>query len=301
MKEYDTSLVPKFVEIPERLVGKIEKLVAELSYPVVVKPCGLHTSMLVNKCNTLEELEKSVKETYRIIHEIYDKRLGTGTPSILVEEFIEGDMYSIDAYITPDRKVHCLPPVRVITSHEVGLGGFYAYESRVPSDLSDAEIKLANEAAISAVKSVGLFSCTAHIELFHTVSGWKIVELGPRIGGHREQIYRYAYGVDHYYNDLKSRLGDFTVELGYKKPRHTISMNIYAKKEGIVRDVLGIEEVKKLHTNVFIRQLIKEGDFAGSSESGNPYHVDAIFSGHDKNHVLDDARQAHNLIQVVVG
>ncbi|MDO8266195.1 MAG: ATP-grasp domain-containing protein [Candidatus Saccharibacteria bacterium] len=301
MSKYDINLVPKYTEITRNDLHQIDKIISTFTFPLIIKPCGLHTSMLVKKCNNYEELIENLEKTYKVIDDIYDKRLGNGKPTVIVEEFIVGEMYSIDAYIGIDgNDIYCLPPIRVITSHDVGLKGFYAYESRVPSELSEEETKNANKACISAIKSLNLASCTAHVELFHTVNGWKIVELGPRIGGHREQIYRYAYGIDHYYNDLCSRIENLDLDIDISNKNYTISMNIYANEEGVVKEIQGTEEVKKFQTNVFIRELIKTGDFAGSSESGNPYHIDAIFCGKDKDQVIYDATLAHKIIHIEV-
>ncbi|HUC20148.1 MAG TPA: ATP-grasp domain-containing protein, partial [Candidatus Polarisedimenticolaceae bacterium] len=207
LRSYDSSLVPQYCYLTESNPAIIKDIVRKQSFPMIVKPNGLACSLLVVRCNNEAELTRCLNQTFQVINDIYSRDLGRGTPSVLVEEMIQGDMYSTDAYVNADGKVYCLPLVKVITAESLGLPGFYSYRHIIPTGLPKAEIEAAQAASVSAIRALNLSSTTAHIELFHSPEGWKIIELGPRIGGYREGLYRESYGIDHYYNDLAVKVG----------------------------------------------------------------------------------------------
>jgi biotin carboxylase len=302
LKEYDESIVPKYSylqNLPDK--DELNRITSEMSFPLIVKPNGLYSSMLVTKCENFESLQSVVEKTFDVINKVYAKERGAGKPSLLIEEFISGDMYSIDAYVSENGEITCLPPVRVITSHDVGLDGFYGYQFELPATLDDAELIDAYETAKSSVKALELTSCTAHIELYNTKNGWKIIELAPRIGGHREDLYREAYGIDHYYNDLASRTG-----LPLDLPREDTSanfavcMDLYPEKEGIITGFEGFEEIKKLKSFVHVITHAKVGDEALFAQNGGPYIVDVMLSHSDKQQVLRDADKVRQTVLIKV-
>jgi hypothetical protein len=198
-----------------------------------------------------------------------------------VEEMIQGDMYSVDAYVGPTGNISCLPPIKVITSHSLGMPGFYAYRTIVPApDLTADDVAAANATCISAIKALNLSSSTAHIELYKTTAGWKIIEVGPRMGGCREYLYRGSYGVEHYQNDLAIRLGsDVTIPtdiIGYAS-----GMSIYADNEGIIEAIDGIEEVKSMDSIIYFSNKIPVGGMAHSSSNGGTSVIAAVVTGKD--------------------
>lgn len=302
LRDYDDSIVPKYQYL-ERLPEKdaLKRTINKMQFPLIVKPNGLYSSMLVSKCLDFESLYSVLEKTFDVINNIYSKERGTGMPSLLIEEFISGDMYSIDAYVSPDASVACLPPVRVITSHDVGIDGFYGYQFELPTELNASDLNSAYATATKSVKALNLSSCTAHIELYLTSNGWKIIELAPRIGGHREDLYREAYGIDHYYNDLASRIGLPLNLPGENDPtKFAVCMDLYPEKEGIITDFVGFDKIKELKSFVHVITHAKIGDEALFAHNGGPYVVDVLLSGHDKEQVLKDAEIARKLVSIRV-
>lgn len=301
LHSYDEALVPRYVEVDRNIFNESIDKIKQLNFPVIVKPCGLHTSMLVRKCDTIDELLEILDRTYSIIDKIYSKNLGNGTATVLVEEFIVGDMYSIDAYVSADGyDVTFLPSVRVFTSHDMGLTGFYGYDRILPSGLNDHEEVEAQETAKKAIKALNLRSTTAHVELYKTNSGWKIVELGARIGGSREILYDLSYGIKHHYNDLALRIGNIDPIISYEPLATTICIHIYPDKEGIIDAIIGQEEVEKLQTLKQIRTFAKQGDYAASSELGGLLTAEVVLSGADREQVINEAKSVHNILKVIV-
>ena len=171
LKNYDINLVPRYQYMEEEDLSKLTELVKDFQFPVIVKPSGLARAVLVSRCNTLQELKNRLKYTFRIINHAYARAQYPGKPGVLVEEMIQGDMYSVDAYVSRDGEIFCLPPVKVITAHAMGLPGFYGVQRLTKTDLDEKDIQAAFAASQAAVKALNLSSTTSHIELFHTSQG----------------------------------------------------------------------------------------------------------------------------------
>ena len=296
---YDPELVPKYVNLASYDAASFAEAIKDFSFPVIVKPNGLYASLLVSRCDTIEELTACMIRTFEVIEEVYARGDGTGVPSVLVEEMIQGDMYSVDAYIGPEGEFYSLPPVQVITAHSLGLPGFYSYRHIVPTALSEERTNGAYEVARASVRALNLRSTTAHIELFLSPTGWKIIELGPRIGGYREDLYREAYGIDHHYNDLLVRLG-LEPEIPTKALKHAAGVNIYAEEEGMITEISGLDEARKLPSVVMLGTNAQVGDMALFADKGGELIVDAILSNEDPEQLEADVARLRELVTITV-
>lgn len=208
-------------------------------------------------------------------------------------------MYSTDAYVMPDGEVLCLPFVEVITAHAAGLPGFYSYRHILPTDLSEDEIKEATRASTDAIRALNLRATTTHIELYRTAEGWKIIEVGARIGGYRNDLYREAYGIDHFFNDLCVRMG--------KKPKmpgelikFAAGINIFADEEGTITSIDGVDVARKISSVVYLSEHAKPGDKALFADKGGQLIVDGILSNKDKDQLEDDISKVRKLIKIQV-
>ncbi len=294
---YDHNLVPQYRYLSESNPAIITSIVQELSFPMIVKPNGLASSVLVTRCNTEKELSRCIDQTFQVMHDVYSRDLGRGNPSILVEEMIQGDMYSTDAYVNAEGKVYFLPLVKVVTAESLGLSGFYGYQRSTPVDLSPAEIKNAEKASIAAIRALNLSSSVAHIELFHSPEGWKIIELGPRIGNYREALYQESYGIDHYYNDLSVKIG-LEPHIPLQPIAHSAAISIYGDEEGHIESIEGVDEARKVPSVVFLKAHAKPGDLALFAGSGGQVVVDGVFSNTDLHQLETDVTKVRELIRI---
>jgi biotin carboxylase len=264
---YNPSLVPRVRMVSSAVESEIRAILAELSFPMIIKPTGLNGSALVSKVHDEQELRRVLHKSFTLLHEAYKREGGNGTPGIIAEEFINGTMYSVDAYINEFGKVWLLPLLRGTTANEIGFDGFYAYRWETSHELSTDEYTAGLNAASEAVHAIGLRSSLAHIELFKTAHGWKICELGARPGGTRQEVYQVSYGVDHAYNELLLKVG-LPPEISDKLLVHSMVMNICSKDEGIVESISGLEEARR-HPSVYkLRFFAKPGDVVKLSSNG---------------------------------
>jgi biotin carboxylase len=293
---YDENLVPKYSYLEEKDLPNLKERIKGFSYPVIVKPGSLWSSFLVSECKNQEELEVCLVETFSIIQKVYGQLRRETEPGVLVEEMMQGDMYSTDVYVSQDGTMECLPIIRVLTANDVGEPGFYGYRCIVPTGLNEEEIGKAFDAARGAVKALNLRSTTAHVELFHTKDGWKIIELGARMGGYREDLYREAYGIEHYYNDLANRIGA-PLKISRNLVKHARMENIFAESEGIIEAIEGIEEARELESVVYVATHAKPGDEALFAQNGGDILADAILSNKDQQKLDEDVAQLRKLVR----
>ncbi len=299
LSNYDKDLTPLYQHLEETDLPKLEELIKDFTYPLIVKPSDLQDALLVTECHNLDELKTCLRHTFQVIHEVYSRKHRHFTPSVLVEEMMQGKMYSTDAYVMPDGEIFCLPLVEVVTAHSLGLPGFYSYRILVPTDLPDAESEAAFKASRGAIRALNLRATTTHIELFRTLQGWKIIELGARIGGYREAMYREAYGIKHFYNDLAVRL-NIKPTMPDKLLAHAYAINIYADQEGEITAIEGLEEAEKLESTVSLVCKAKPGDIALFANNGGGLIIDGILSNKDPKQLEKDEAKLRELIQIKV-
>ena len=294
---FDPSISPQFVEL-KSMSDYDEEKIKSLSFPVIVKPTGLNSSLLVNKCAEPSELRALVQKTFAELEAIFAYHHGTGAKSIIIEEFLTGKLFSIDAYVDSNGSVTCLPPIRYITSNEVGKEGFYCYRSKTDHGLTDSEISAANECADKAIKAVGLVNSSVHLELCETASGWKIIELGPRIGGGRQVLYNKAYGFDHFYNDLLIHYGKQPI-VSQLWHRYASGFCVYADTEGTITAIEGVDMAKRIESVDSIDINLSIGQQASFVQNGGDYVLDCKMSN-DSSSALDaDFEKVRGILKVI--
>jgi len=270
LQAHNPSLVPAYLEVTDISDESLDSVERLMQYPVIVKPSGLEGSLLVSLAENRKELGVALKHIFDEIQAGYNLWIKRQRPAVLVEEFMQGDMYSIDSYVAADGTCRHTPPVKVITGRQVGFDDFFGYARLIPAGLSDTEIANAYTAAEGACHALGLRSVTGHVELMHTANGWKIIELGARIGGYRHDLYLRGYGINHIVNDIRNRAGEIP-EIPTKLIAHTVVMQIYAPKEGVLTATGGEAAVHKLPSLFAMRQLCKVGDtVAFAKNNGDP-------------------------------
>lgn len=142
---------------------------AELHYPIILKPRDNSGSRGVILCKNEEELSAAFAET----------KANTRLDTVLAEEFIEGQEYSIEA-------LHYAGTCKVLQFTEKRTTPFpYNVELAhiQPASLSE-ECRLQIEQLISRIGvAMGFDNCPSHTELKINDRGIFIIETSPRLGG----------------------------------------------------------------------------------------------------------------------
>lgn len=151
-----------------RLISKVEE-VKDFYFPVIVKPRDNSGSRGVIYCNSTEELEKAMNEALQY------SRMDT----VLVEEFIEGQEYSIES-LHYDGKSEVIQFTEKTTTefpYNVELG------HKQPANLSEEQKEEIRKIISNIAECMKFENCPSHTELKINKRGIFIIETSPRLGG----------------------------------------------------------------------------------------------------------------------
>jgi hypothetical protein len=296
---YDKKITPKFKVITDCKKITLDILKKEVGFPMIIKPAELASSLLVNICYHKEELEDTLKKAFKKIRKVYLDNSRQSEPKILAEEFMEGDMYSIDAYVNSRGKIWFCPLVYVKTGKQIGFDDFFGYMRLTPTGLSKKSIEEAQDITKKGVHALCLRSTTVHVELMKTEKGWKIIEIGPRIGGFRHVMYNLSFGINHSLNDVLIRIPKKPI-VPKKVLGFTAVLQFFSKDEGILLKVKGIKKIKDLQSFYNIKQNKKIGDRAVFAKNGGKSVCDLTLFNKDRSKLLADIRRAEKMLIIEV-
>lgn len=298
LRIHNADINPRFMVLADDTQTTLKTIEEEIGFPLVVKPAGLAASRLVAICYHREELEQVLKTVFKNIAEVYQTSgAGKWEPRVLVEQFIEGDMYSIDAYVNSAGKIYFCPLVQIKTGRAIGFDDFFGYQQLTPTALNQDSVLTAEVVAGEAIHALGLRSTTAHIEMFKTEQGWKIIELGARIGGFRHMLYEFAYGFNHTANDLLIRLEERPA-VTKKQKGVAVAMKFFAKQEGVLEKIIGIKKIQDLKSfqRLYVRK--EAGDQCRYAKNGGSSVFDLIMFNKDRSELLADIRRVEQTIVI---
>ncbi len=299
LKAHKSSISPRFTVIKDKSISSIEQVEKAVGYPVIVKPAGLAASILVSVCYHREELEEVLESTFKKIEKLYKEKLGRGTPQVLVEQLMEGSMYSIDTYVNGRGNVYHAPPVHVKTGRSIGFDDFFGYQRITPTKLTKPKIEDANHTATEAVRALGLRSTTCHTELMYTAKGWKIIEIAPRMGGYRHTMYSWSFGINHILNDILIRIPQKPV-LPKKSKGYTAVFNMYGEKEGKLSSIRGAKKVRNLKSFVHMEINKKKGETLLFAKNGGGKVLSLVLFNKNRADLLADIRRMEKSLEIIV-
>jgi len=297
-RAYDKKITPLFTVVSDSKKDTLKKIESKVGFPLVVKPSGLAQSLLVSICYHKDELEKVLKVTFRKINKIHKAVEGRGQALVLVEQFMEGEMYSVDGYVTSRGKIHLCPFVNIKTGKSIGFDDFFGYQQITPTLLKKQSIEDGEVVARKSVHALGIRSSTVHVELMKTESGWKVIEVGPRVGGFRQKMYELSYGIDHTMNDILIRIPE-PVVIPKKVKGYTACMKFFAQKEGKLTKLTGIKKAQELKSFYSILVNKKIGDRCMFAKNGGISVFNITLFNADRSHLLADIRRLEQMIEIV--
>ncbi|MBQ8222618.1 MAG: ATP-grasp domain-containing protein [Bacteroidales bacterium] len=151
-----------------RLISNVEEA-KDFHFPVIVKPRDNSGSRGVIYCNSTEELKEAMNEALQ-----YSK-----LDTVLVEEFIEGQEYSIES-LHYDGKSEVIQFTEKTTTpfpYNVELG------HKQPANLSEEQKEEIRKIISNIAECMNFENCPSHTELKINERGIFIIETSPRLGG----------------------------------------------------------------------------------------------------------------------
>ena len=297
LSSYDEDIAPKAIEVHDDSEETVRKIIGRLEFPLIIKPVNLNSSILVNKVNDEAELRETLTNSLTALKEVYAKYRGIGDITMIVEEFVEGDTYSADGYVDAAGTTYVLPFIYYETAAKLGMEGYQIHRIESHLTLTDEEIAEGQIVARKAMHAIGLRSSVAHIELFHTKNGWKVIELGARPGGHRQDMYMASYGIEHALNELLVKVG-LEPEIPTEVKTYSETFIIYAPAAGTVESIEGIEEIRN-HPQIYSLDIpVKPGDTVMPSSDGGNMLIYGVMHNTDREQLLRDIETARATIKI---
>lgn len=296
--KYYSEITPKFMLVNK--LNEVKDVAQKIGFPCITKPLNLTKSRLVIKSDNSEELKNNLERSFKKIEKVYRKVDSESKPMILAEEYMEGDLYSIDAYVNQKGKIYLTPIVRVVTGKDIGIDDFFNYYRLTPVNISEKEEKKANLVAEKSLKATGPTATTVHIELMRTVDGsWKIVELQTRPGGYRNEMLKLSFNIRHQENDFLNKIGKKPI-IPRKIKSHTAVFEIFPEKEGKLVSIQGIKKLKKLKSFLRYEQIKKIGSDCGYSRDGHIYVLLIVLNNHNRKVLCRDIERIKDIIKINV-
>lgn len=229
---------PKFfkAETSKKAVEKAEYI----GYPVVVKPVLASGSEGVKLCKDAG----SVSAHADLLLKIKANPRGQKNPNyILVEEYIEGEEYSVESFgFKEDLKIIG------ITKKYVGeKPSFVEIGHDYPADIKDETANSIKNVALEALKAIGLTWGPAHTEIRIGKKGPVIIEINPRLaGGMIPKLINLVQGIDIIKMTLKEVINiensssippsDGFASIGFLIPDNN----------GVIKEIMGIEKARDI-------------------------------------------------------
>ncbi len=296
-KLYDPKITPSFTRVKDTTAGERQRLITKIGFPMIIKPANLSGSLFVSICYHEEDLKKDLATCFRKLRKAYESDKRLEEPKVIAEQYMEGDIYSIDSYVNSRGSVYHLPLVRVKTGKDIGHQDFYGYLQMTPTILKRETIKRAEAVTETAIHALGLRSTTAHTELMKIDGEFKVIEVGPRTGGARDVLYKLSCGIEHYLNDVLIRMPKKPI-IPKKCNGNAVYMKWFLPKEGIIASMTGIKKIEQLESFYKIEVNKKIGDRATFARSGGRSVFNLYMYNADRGQLLADIRRVEQLVKI---
>lgn len=299
LRVHKKKISPAYTIIKDTSNASIAKIRHKVGFPAIVKPAGLAASALVRVVYDEEEAVQVIKKSLRKLKSVYKAKGYLKTPQLLIEQYMEGEMYSTDIYVNSRGTMYTTPLVHILTGHKAGKGDFFGYRQMTPVLMKPYKHQAAFDVAKESVLAMGLRSISVHIELMKTVNGWKVIEVNPRVGGFREFLYHNSYGIKHTLNDILIRL-PMRPMIPRKAKGFSAVMKIYADKEGILKRIVGKQKIKKLRSYKKHDQNRQNGDKLLFARNGGSSVIDVYLFNERRSDLLADIHRLEQILKIEV-
>lgn len=296
-REAPVKISPDFQEVQS--YDDVRTFAEEHNFPLIMKPANLSKSLLVTKSCNMEELRENYERTMAKIDEIYQKYAPDREPKLLIEEYLDGSVHSVDAFVDAEGVPHVMKEiVDYQTGYEVGYDDNFHYSRILPSRLSPDEQKAFSECAAMGCRALGMRNSPAHIEIIMTKVGPRIVEIGARNGGYRERMYRLANGIDITRNALRLAFGE-APQIQATKNEPVAVLELFPYEAGEFVELSAQSELEKLDSLEYLKVKAKTGSFIGKSSDGFKAAVIIILHHKDAEVFAKDLEFVNNHVRII--
>ena len=295
------ATAPKKISPDFQLVNSQDDVIAfakNHQFPLILKPTNLVKSLLVTKSNNLEELVKNYQKSVSLAVATYQKYAPHQTPQLLIEEYLDGKIYSVDAFVDSEGTPKILEQiVDYETGYEAGYNDNFHYSRLLPTQLNKAQISDIRECAALGVQALNMKNSAAHIEIILTKDGPRIVEIGARNGGYRERMHGIANGIDILGAGIATILGK-PVAITATRNHPIAVIELFPKQPGIFSGISNEHQLHSLPSINYVSVKAKPGEYIGKSSDGYKMACIVILSNKDSAQFARDLAFVKNSVVV---
>ncbi|SDN62618.1 Biotin carboxylase [Psychrobacillus sp. OK028] len=221
----DKPYTPKFISILPDDIISTKSLIQEINLPIIVKSPKSTGSKDVLLARGKAQLEKYIQ----MLRSKYPEE------TIMLEEFIEGEQCLVEAIIYKKR-AHIVGIIeQEITKGKRFIITGYGVLQEVPDNFK----KELEDVLHSIVTAFDIENGAMHLEIRLSESGWKLIEINPRIsGGAMNKMIEAAYGFSLVEETIKLFVGE-QPNLTPRHKKHVFTKYIISSQKGILEKVTG--------------------------------------------------------------
>ncbi|WP_185908022.1 ATP-grasp domain-containing protein [Psychrobacillus soli] len=227
----DQPYTPKFFLIKPDESIPTDTICKQLNFPIIVKSPKSTGSKDVLLATGKEQLEKHIESL----------RNKSPDNSIMIEEYIEGEQYLVEALVHKHKARIVGVIEQEITKNKRFIITGYGVLANVP-----VRIRTGIEQVLqSIITELGIENGALHLEIRLSTNGWKLIEINPRIsGGAMNKMIQAAFGFSLVEETLKLFLGK-SPALVPKHKKYVFTKYVVSTKKGILEKVTGKGRAKK--------------------------------------------------------
>lgn len=266
--------------------------VAKYDYPVILKPANLSKSLLVSKCENDEQLNTTLAQMKRDAPGLYERYTVGQRPRFIIEQFMTGSIHTVAAFADRGGRVICAPGVvDNVPASEAGYDDGFIFSRTLPGSLGEDDQAAIFACAEAGVRALGMISTPAHVELFLTSEGPKIIEIGARLGGYRPRMYEQSYGIDLYGCALEALSGKVPV-MKQVRPRYCGVFELFPQ---VIGRYSGIDPFPESGAYEYFAVKPKPGAVIGPAKHGYKATAIAMVSADDQTEFARRTQQVTKL------
>jgi phosphoribosylamine--glycine ligase len=223
------------------------KYLQHLKYPVVIKVDGLAAGKGVTICYTFNSAEETIKEIFD------EKKFGDAGNTIIVEEFLEGEEFSVFA-ITDGKNYKVLTPAQDYkrvgdndTGKNTGGMGSYSFSELLTNDEIDVIKKSIIEPILESLRELNHpYKGCLYCGLIRTNDGIKVIEFNCRFGDPETQAVLQTIKSDFLellWLSVNNDLSNYELKTEGKAVCLVLASNGYPEKFKVGFEISGLDEI----------------------------------------------------------
>lgn len=294
---------PEPISPPFALVETAEQAVAfaqKHGFPLILKPANLSKSLLITRCDSMEELQAAWQEAMVEAPRLYEQFTDGLKPRFILERFMPGSVHTVLGFADKDGNVTLAKEiVDNVTAQEAGFDDSFIFSRTIPSRLPIHDQEALLHCSRLGMEALGLRSCAAHIELVMTNEGARLIEIGARVGGYRTVMYREASGIDVIGASLQAYCGELP-NLTAQKRAYYRAIELFPPRKGSFVEAPYFDTAAKLPSVLSARLKCKPGDLIGKASEGFKAAIVIELASESEDQINNDYRFIQENVSVTV-